>query len=340
MRLRRGHWLVLIASILWIPGTAARALQIEVAAPDDRHIAAVSARHLAAGDAALTLTLPGELDATPGGSAGRLHIHSLHDLARDVPEFRVLQLPFFYPDLAALHRAVDGALGERLKAAAAARGWQILAFWDEGLQVMSGNLAYTHPRALQGREFLLLRDDPMAEIELRALDVWSRRARPESLSQLHRECLVASRSATLWQIRAEQLARVHLDLTLTRHRYEGWVVAMRNEAWHVLDEASRAHLAARLRGMLAWQRGQAAELEAEALRELVSAAMTAHPLPAETWLGYRGLQPAWEDFLPAALPVESRLDLVVLAAAAAGVDIGGGRRARGETSPQPLHNAP
>jgi TRAP-type C4-dicarboxylate transport system substrate-binding protein len=336
---QRGRfWLALIALILWIPGAAAREVWIAVAAQDDRHIASVSARHLAElTTPGLAFTLHGEaLDKAGASHHPHLQVLPLHDLARDVPELSVVQLPFFYADLAAVQRALDGALGERLKAAATARGWQILAFWDEGMEVMSGNLAYTHTRALQGKEFLVLRDDPMAEIELRALDVWSRQARPDSLSQLHKDCLVDSRSATLQQILAEQLPRVHLDLTLTRHRYEGWVVAMRNVDWVSLGEDERSTLAEKLNGMRAWQRDQAAEVEAAALRELVKAGMTAHPLAPETWQSYRAMQPAWERFLPESLTPNSRLDLVVLAATAAGVDIAGGR---GKALPQPLRQA-
>jgi TRAP-type C4-dicarboxylate transport system substrate-binding protein len=323
-KLRGGFGLVLIAVFLWIPGAAARTIQMELAAADEGHIARISARHLAgsADGSAPALAYPAKPESKADASPLRLRILPLYELAREIPELSVLQLPFFYSDLSALHRAVDGELGKSLRAAARARGWELLAFWDEGVQVMSGNLAFTRPQTLRGMEFVLLRDDPMAEIELRALDVWSRRARPGSLAQLHKECVVNSRSATLQQIRGEQLARVHLDLTLTRHRYEGWVVAMRSEAWSALEPEERASLNERLDGMRVWQRERAVQAEANALRDLVKAGMTAHPLPQETWRIYRDMQPAWEDFLPKGLSRESRLGLIGLAAAATGVDPG------------------
>jgi TRAP-type C4-dicarboxylate transport system substrate-binding protein len=336
-KLRNGIGLVLIAACLWMPGAAARTIQVEVAAVDEAHIAKASARHLAgSGDRhAPELAYPAKPEPKTDPPL-RLSILPLHELAREIPELSVAQLPFFYADLSALHRALDGELGKALRAAARARGWELLAFWDEGVQVMSGNLAYTRAQAIRGMEFALLRDDPIAEIELRALDVWSRRARPTSLAQLHKECVVNSRSATLQQIRSEQLARVHLDLTLTRHRYEGWVVAMRSEAWNALEPDERAGLIERLDSMRAWQREQAARAEANALRDLVKAGMTAHPLPQETWTTYRAMQPAWEDFLPTALPRESRLGLISVAATAAGVDPDRGRReAQPDPQPQP-----
>ncbi len=339
MRRQARFGLLLSAFLLWTPGTHARPIQMEVVAPAEATVVWASARHFADPAAGRTpdLVIADGPAASAADTLRGLQTLALHDLARELPELTVLQLPFFFPDLGAVHRALDGELGAALREAARARGWEILAFWDEGLQVMSGNLAYTHSRALQGMEFVLVRDDPIAEMELRALDVWSRRARPASLAQLHTECVVSSRSATLQQIRAERLARVHLDLTLSRHRYEGWVVAMRSEAWGALSQEERASLAERLAGMQDWQRERASQAEAAALNDLTADGMTAHPLPAQTWAAYRAMQPDWVRFLPDALPPESRVRLVALAAAAGGID--GGRPA-GEPLPQAQTQAP
>lgn len=339
MRRHSRFGLLLSALVLWTPGAPARQIQMEVVAPAEATVAWVSARRFA--DSAVGRTPELVVSDAPAAAAGDafhgLQTLVLHDLAREVPELSVLQLPFFFPDLAAVHRALDGELGAALREAARARRWEILAFWDEGLHVMSGNLPYTHPRALQGKEFVLLRDDPIAELELRALDVWSRRAQPASLVQLHTECVVSSRSATLQQIRSEQLARVHLDLTLSRHRYEGWVVAMRSESFGALSQEERDNLAKRLAGMQDWQRERASQEEAAALNDLIGDGMTAHPMAAPTWATYRAMQPDWVRFLPEALPLDSRLRLVAMAAAAAGIDGGG---TTGESLPQAQPKAP
>lgn len=339
MRRHSRFGLLLSALVLWTPGAPARQIQMEVVAPAEATVAWASARHFAdsAAEPALALAVPDRMAAGAGATSDRLQVRSLHDLAREVPEFSVLQLPFFFSDLAAVHRALDGELGAALREAARARRWEILAFWDEGLHVMSGNLPYTHPRALQGKEFVLLRDDPIAELELRALDVWSRRAQPASLVQLHTECVVSSRSATLQQIRSEQLARVHLDLTLSRHRYEGWVAVMRSEAFGALSQEERESLAERLAGMQDWQRERARQEEDTALNDLIGDGMTAHPMAASTWAAYRAMQPDWVRFLPEALPLDSRLRLVAMAAAAAGIDGGG---PAGESLPQAQPQAP
>ena len=330
-----------LSGCLLAPGAFAGNIQAVIATPDEGHIAWVAAQHLAAQtrEKGLTLALSrtdGVLPSVSPQKLPRLFIRSLRELAGDVPALSVLELPFFYPDLAAVHRALESDLAAALRTAARERGWEILGFWDEGLQVMSGNLAYTHPSQLQGKEFILLREDPIAEMELRALDVWSRPSRPASLGQLHKECVVGSRSATLQQISRERLANVHLDLTLTRHRYEAWVVAMSRADWAKLKPAEQTALTEALRDMQGWQRERAQVAEAAALDELTRAGgMTAHPLAPDIWARYRSMQPEWTQFLSPAIPAESRRRLVMLAATAAGIDPGpGGQQPSTQVAPQ------
>lgn len=330
--LRHSACLFLSGLLFWVPGVLARNISAIVASPDETHIAWVSAQHFAAlaSKNGLKLKLSrapeGEMASSEKSSPAKspqLFVQPLRKLARDIPALSVLELPFFYPDLAAVHRALEGKLANALHDSAREQGWEILAYWDEGLHIMSGNLAYTHPQRLQGMEFLLLRDDPIAEMELRALDVWSRRVRPTSLAQLHKECVVGSRSATLQQLRREQLARVHLDLTLTRHRYEGWVIAMRSPSWAMLAPAEQTTLMDTLIEMQEWQRERAGQEEDTALKELIMVGhMTAHPLGADTWTIYRNMQPEWASFFSSSVPNALRNRLLGFATAAVGDSLG------------------
>lgn len=342
--LRASAFIFLAGLLVGVPGAFAQNISAIVTSPDEAHIAWVSAQHLAALAAKNGLKLKlgrapiGEMavssEKSSPAKSPQLSVQPLRALAREIPALSVLELPFFYTDLAAVHHALEGKLGDALHDSAREQGWEILAYWDEGLHVMSGNLAYTHPGRLQGREFLLLRDDPIAEMELRALDVWSKRARPASLAQLHKECLVGSRSATLQQIRAEQIARVHLDLTLTRHRYEGWVIAMRSTDWAMLAAAEQTALMDTLIDMQPWQRQRAKQEEDTALKELTKVGnMTAHPLGVDTWTAYRNMQPDWASFFSATVPNALKNRLLGFATAAVG-DRPGARR------PEPVSQVP
>ena len=318
------HWIRLGLTLFLFaaaPGRADAGLPIAVAAPDATHIAWISVQRLGEFARERGVELAPALASSAGQSvdAAALKVVPVREIARTLPELSALELPFFYSDLPAVHRALDGEFGAALKTSARERGWELLAVWDEGLQLMSGNIAYTDPFHLRGAEFVLLREDPIAEIELRALDSWSRSARPDSLIQLQKECLVSSRSASAQQMVRERLARVHLDVTLSRHRYEGWAVAMPVAAWAVLKPSQRDGISAALRALAGWQRDRALEEEQAALRALVKDGMTTHPLAAETWQRYRAMQPDWERFLPAGVQPDLWRRLVMLAAGASSI---------------------
>jgi TRAP-type C4-dicarboxylate transport system substrate-binding protein len=290
-----------------------KAAPVEVRAPDAAHVAWASTAYLAESARPRGIELLPILPSASESSGGKLVVMAIHEFARLVPAVSVLELPFFYRDLPALHRAVDGRLGTQLRTSARESGWELLTIWDEGMELMSGNIPYLQPQVLSGKEFVILREDPIAEKNFLALDIWTRRVSPASLAQLQTECVVSGRSVTAQQIEREQLARVHLDVTLSRHRYVGWVVAMRIDSWRRVDSGQRSALIDALREMSEWQRDRARQEEERALTALRRDGMTIYPLPPESWQRYRQMQPAWESFLPEVLPHKERRLLVELA---------------------------
>jgi len=238
----------------------------------------------------------------------------LHRLARQIPELAVLELPFFYSDIHQLHKQLDGKLGKYLKQQAYQRGWQILAWWDEGMQVFSGNRRYNERINLTGMEFILLRDDPMAELQFKSFNAWSRRVSAESSQQLLKECAVGSRSASLQRIWAERLDRVHLSVSLSRHRYEGWVLAAPLSGWQKLPEIQRQQLQQAAIQMQNWQRQQASHREQVALDKLKQNNMQIYELTPEKRQQFIQRLPAWPDLLPVSLSPETKQILLTTAA--------------------------
>ncbi len=168
-----------------------------------------------------------------------------------------LGAPLFYPSLAAVRANLDGTLGKYLDAEANARGWDIVAFWDEGMHNLSGLKSFDRVRNLKAREFLITRSDPVAERQFGYWKADVRRINPENRAAVLRECLIANRATTLQQIMREQLYRVHLAMSLTNHRYEGWVVIAPRERWEKLDTPLREELDEVLQTTTVWQRHDA-----------------------------------------------------------------------------------
>ena len=239
-----------------------------------------------------------------------LVVMSLHDLAERVPALQVLELPFFYNGLDDIHDRLDGEFGKQLQTIAQKNNWVILEWWDEGLHAMTGNRRYDQRINLSGMEFILLRDDPMAQLQFKSLNAWSRRVYPQSSQQLLHECVVGSRSATLAQIWSERLDRVHLSLSLNQSRYEGWVLMAPLSRWQALSKKEREQLSDAAKSMRSWQRDEALRLEKAALRNLQGTGMQVFEITAEQRQDFIKRLPAWDKLLPASLSAAEKKSLL------------------------------
>jgi len=239
----------------------------------------------------------------------------LRSLATRVPALQVMELPFLFHDLDTVHAALDGELGGLLRRQARQRGWEILAFWDEGMHALSGNRRYDRAINLTGMEFILLRPDPVAEKQFTALDAWTRAARPQSREQLLRECMIGSRSASLQQIWRERLDRVHLDLTLSGHRYEGWVVVAAEPFWQGLSQQDRKKLQVLSAAATVWQRGDARQRNTAALARLRASGMSVYRLSQAQRDAFVKRLPSWKRLLSDRLDNALKTDLVTAATA-------------------------
>jgi TRAP-type C4-dicarboxylate transport system substrate-binding protein len=241
----------------------------------------------------------------------------VRSLATQVPALQVLELPLLFPSIESVHPAVDGELGALLAREARARGWEILAWWDEGMHVLSGLKRYDRVRNLKIREFLVTRPDPVAEKQFDYWKAYTRRIDPQDREAVLRECLIASRAATLQEIVREQLYRVHLAVSLSNHRYEGWVVVAPGDRWAGLDGQTRQQLQAALATTTAWQRADARQREAAALAELQRMGMTIYEVDEAERAAFRQPLPDLAGLLPDTLDAQTRKALVRLASAGA-----------------------
>jgi len=305
-----------------------------VAPPGDDHLAHTAARKLRqnAIENNLDLTVEAASVTEAPGSLPDLFLMPVRSLATQVPELQVLELPFLFSSIEGVHWAVDGELGGLLAREARTRGWEILAWWDEGMHVLSGLKRYDRVRNLKIREFLITRPDPVAEKQFKYWRAYPRRIDLQDREAVLRECLIASRAATLQRIMREELFRVHLAVSLSYHRYEGWVVVAPRDRWAELDEQTMQKLQTALDRTTAWQRADARQREAAALAELQSAGMEIYEVEDVEREAFRALLPNLAELLPDRLDKQTRQVLVTLASAGAAAVAGA---VRGGAASQP-----
>lgn len=315
-QLIHGLFIALLLSLSLTLQAKPTPLNFLVIAPDDQGIAWVSAQQFAQ-NASPELTLNPILASTPKSVdpqlAPDIFLMPLHSLATQIPELEVLELPFFYQDINDVQRAIDSKLGELLRQKAHQSGWEILTFLDEGMHVMSGNRRYNDRVNLSGMSFLELRPDPMAKKQFLAFNAWTETAKPESQQALIEQCRVASRSTTLQRLWSERLDRVHLALSLSRHRYEGLVLIIPTQRWNQFPKATQSQLKTLAAQFTGWQRKQAQQFEDDALAKLKEKGMTIHPLSQKQRQTFKDRLPLWQDLLSDKLPLEARKTLITAA---------------------------
>ena len=117
--------------------------------------------------------LPGMVER---GELSMCYISSLR-FTRWVPQLGIFDLPFLMRDRAAAYRALDGALGEKLRALLLAQSpYRLLAYWDNGFRHFSNRVRPIHTPAdcrgirirhqmseLQGESLRLMGFEPIAE---------------------------------------------------------------------------------------------------------------------------------------------------------------------------------
>ncbi len=245
-----------------------------------------------------------------------LIVMPLHSMATQVPALDVLELPFFFSEIQSVHQAFDGKLGSLLREQTRQQGWELLTLWDEGMHVMSGNRRYDHAINLTGMEFILLRPDLIAEKQFKAFDAWTRSARPQTREQLLRECMIGSRSASLQKIWYEKLDRVHLSLSLTKHRYEGWVVVAPLASWNSYGKKDQAALRKTFSAMRLWQHAQAQQRENKAQQKLQVSGMLLYKLTTTQRAEFIKRLPTWDALLSNKLSQTLKQKLITTATTA------------------------
>ncbi len=158
-----------------------------------------------------------------------------------IREFEVFDLPFVFPDKAALHRVTEGPIGRELLKKLEPKGIVGLAYWDNGFKLMSANKPLLVPANFKG---LRMRIQPsrVLEAQMRALG-----ARPQVLpfSEVYR----ALRKGTVdgaenppSNFFTQHMYEVQSHLSLSHHGYLGYAVIVNKKFWESLPAGIRGEL--------------------------------------------------------------------------------------------------
>ncbi len=214
-----------------------------------------------------------------------------------VREFEVFDLPFIFPDRAALSRVVNGPIGQQLFSKLEAKGIIGLAYWDNGFKVMSANRPL---RKLEDFAGLRMRIQPsrVLEAQMKALG-----ATPLAMAFSEAPAALQAGVAdgtenTPSNMFTQQMHAMQKHTTLSDHGYLGYAVIVNRKFWEAVPADLREALRRAMMEATNYANSIAQEENEQALKAMEASGMTEfHRLTSDeraAWM--RALRPIHEDF--------------------------------------------
>lgn len=185
---------------------------------------------------------------------------ALSKMSPQVPELGAFDLPFLYNNMAGYHQALDGSIGQQISTQFVTKGFEPLAFWDNGFKQFTNNFRpIIFPKDLENQkirimpssvldmQFALLKAKPM---EMGFNDVYV------ALEKGH----VDGEENTLSNIYTKRFYRIQKYMTISNHGYIGYVVLMNKKFWESLSPDLQRIMMDTMKEVTEWERKKALEI--------------------------------------------------------------------------------
>ena len=156
-------------------------------------------------------------------------------------EFEVFDLPYIFPNKEVLKRVTEGPIGQGLFQKLEGKGIKGLAYWDNGMKVMTANRPLHKVadfRALKMR----IQSSKVLDEQFRAL-----KANPQVLAfsevyQAMQTGVVDGSENTPSNVYTQKMHEVQSNLTVSDHGYIGYAVIVNKKFWEALPADVRGQL--------------------------------------------------------------------------------------------------
>jgi C4-dicarboxylate-binding protein DctP len=156
-----------------------------------------------------------------------------------VRDYEAFDLPFIFPDKAALRKILDGDIGKQLFAKVEEKGIKGLAYWDNGFKIMSANSALKMPDDFLGLK-LRIQSSKVLEAQMKALGAVPQVMAFSEVYQALQTGVVDGTENRLQHVHPEN-AKVQKHATLSNHGYLGYAAVIVNKKfWDDLPPMSVA----------------------------------------------------------------------------------------------------
>ena len=158
-----------------------------------------------------------------------------------IKEFELFDLPYIFPDKAALDRVTDGPIGHDLLKKLEPKGLLGLAFWDNGFKIMSSNRPMYTPADMKGLKLRILASKVL-DAQMRALGANPQVMAFSEVYQALQTGVVDGAENPPSNLYTQKMHEVQKHLTATNHGYIGYAVIVNKKFWDKLPADLRAQL--------------------------------------------------------------------------------------------------
>ena len=182
-----------------------------------------------------------ELEALQMGSVQML-IPSLSKFGPlGAKEFEAFDLPYLFPNLAAVHKVTQGAIGQQLLGKLEPYGIKGLGFWDNGFKIFSANKPIQNPEDLKGMK-LRIQSSKVLEEQMKVLGALPQSMAFSEVYQALQTGVVDGTEQTPTQSFSQRFYEVQKNYAVTNHGYLGYAVVVNKKFWDGLPADTRKTL--------------------------------------------------------------------------------------------------
>lgn len=158
-----------------------------------------------------------------------------------VREFEVFDLPFMFDDYAQLHKVTEGSVGQMLFKKLDGKGIVGLAYWDNGLKVMSANKALRVPEDMRGLKMRIQSSKVLGD-QMKAVGALPQVMAFSEVYQAMQTGVVDGSENTPSNMFTQKHHEVQKYTTVTNHGYIGYAVIANKKFWDGLPSDIRTTL--------------------------------------------------------------------------------------------------
>ncbi len=158
-----------------------------------------------------------------------------------VRDYEAFDLPFIFPDKAALRKVLDGDIGKQLFAKVEEKGIKGLAYWDNGFKIMSANSPLKVPDDFLGLK-LRIQSSKVLEAQMKALGAVPQVMAFSEVYQALQTGVVDGTENPPSNMYTQKMHEVQKYATLSNHGYLGYAVIVNKKFWDDIPADVRGQL--------------------------------------------------------------------------------------------------